>query len=172
MNVQILTKNLFLKHLSMYHTIRTILWYDTIHTICTLYRTIHQHLRYADTIRNSFHTIRNFFHTIWYVSRIIRYWQLCSWISMDGQVTGTSHSDSQPLLWMTVGRSVLEKSDKMTWRFEWMPHLEKFFEKSYQALSSRNRTYEGVGSEEVDAPEWRGFRDEVDLRLGAMTQLT
>ena len=41
----------------MYRTIRTILRYDTIHTIHTLYRTIHEHLRYADTIRNFFHTI-------------------------------------------------------------------------------------------------------------------
>ena len=34
----------------MYRTIRTILRYDTIHTIHTLYRMIHEHLRYADTI--------------------------------------------------------------------------------------------------------------------------
>ena len=50
--VQILTKNLILKHLSMYRTIR----YNTIHMILTLYRTIHEHLRYTDTIRNFFHT--------------------------------------------------------------------------------------------------------------------
>ena len=61
--VQILTKNLILKHLSMY---RTILRYDTIHTIHTLYHMIHEHLRYADTIQNFLHTIR-------YVSRIVRY---------------------------------------------------------------------------------------------------
>ena len=42
----------------MYHTIRMILRYDTIHTICTLYHTIHEHLRYADTIQNFLHTIR------------------------------------------------------------------------------------------------------------------
>ena len=41
----------------MYHTIRMILQYDTIHMIHTLYRTIHEHLRYADTIRNFLHTI-------------------------------------------------------------------------------------------------------------------
>ena len=64
--VQILTKNLILKHLSMYRTIRTILRYDTIHTIHTLYHTIHEHLRYADMIQNFLHTIR-------YVSRIVRY---------------------------------------------------------------------------------------------------
>ena len=40
-----------------------------------------------------------------------------------------------------------------------MPRQEKFSEKSFRALSSRNRILEGVGSEEeeVDAPEWRGF---------------
>ena len=41
----------------MYHTIHTILRYDMIYTIHTLYRTIHEHLRYADTIQNFFHTI-------------------------------------------------------------------------------------------------------------------
>ena len=56
--VQILTKNLILKHLFMYRMIRTILRYDTIHTIHTLYRTIHEHLRYADMIHNFLHTIR------------------------------------------------------------------------------------------------------------------
>ena len=58
--VQILTKNLILKHLSMYRTIRTILRYNTIHTIrtrhCTI--TIYEHLRYADTIQNFLHTIQ------------------------------------------------------------------------------------------------------------------
>ena len=87
---------------------------------------------------------------------------------MDGQVTGTSHSDSQPLLWMTVGRSMSKKSDKMTWRSEWIPHLEKFSKKSDLAFSSRNRIEKGVGLEEVDAPERRGFRVGVDLRLSAI----
>ena len=45
----------------MYCTIRSILRYDTIHTIRTLYHTIYEYLRYADTIRN-------FLHTIWFVS--------------------------------------------------------------------------------------------------------
>ena len=72
---------------------------------------------------------------------------------------------------MTVGRLVSKKSDKMTWHFEWTPCLEKFSENSCQDLSSRNRTEEGVGSKEVDAPERRGFWDGVDLRLSAMTQL-
>ena len=53
-----------------------------------------------------------------------------------------------------------------------MLRLEKFSKKSNLAFSSRNQTDEGVGSEEVDASEQRGFQDEVDLRLGAMTQLT
>ena len=42
----------------MYRTIRKILQYDTIHTIRTLYRTIHEHLQYADTIQNVLHMIR------------------------------------------------------------------------------------------------------------------
>ena len=33
--------------------------------------------------------------------------------------------------------------------------------------SSHNLIEEGVGSDEDDAPKRRGFRDEVDLRLGA-----
>ena len=54
-----------------------------------------------------------------------------------------------------------------------MPHREKFSEKSFQALSSRNHTWEGVGlEEEKDALEQKGFWDEMDLRLGAMMQLT
>ena len=56
-----------------------------------------------------------------------------------------------------------------------MPRCEKISKKSDLAFWSRNQTWEGVGldrEEEEDAPEWRGFQDEVDLRLGAMTQLT
>ena len=53
-----------------------------------------------------------------------------------------------------------------------MPRLEKFSENSFRALSSWNRTEEGVGSEEEDALERRGFWDGVDFRLGAMMQLT
>ena len=49
-----------------------------------------------------------------------------------------------------------------------MPRLEKFFEKSFPASSSRNQTEEGVRLEEEDAPERSGFRDGVDLRLGAI----
>ena len=48
-----------------------------------------------------------------------------------------------------------------------MPRLEKFSENSLQASSSRNRTVEGEGSVE-EAPEQRGFRAGVDLRLGAI----
>ena len=73
---------------------------------------------------------------------------------------------------MTVGRSVSEKSYRMTWRFEWMPRREKFSEKPFRALSSRNRMWEGVVSEEEDAPKQRGFWDGVDFHLGAIEQLT
>ena len=69
---------------------------------------------------------------------------------------------------MTVGKSVLEKFDRMTWHSEWMPHLQKFSKKSFWAFSSQNRTEDGVGLEEEDAPELRGFWDGVDLRLGAI----
>ena len=48
-----------------------------------------------------------------------------------------------------------------------MPHLQKFSKKSFRAFSSQNRTEDGVGLEEEDAPELRGFWDGVDLRLGA-----
>ena len=75
------------------------------------------------------------------------------------------HSDSQPL---TMGMLELEKSNRMTWRSEWMPRHEKFSKKSLQALSSWNQTWDGVGStkgEEEDAPEQKGF-------LGVIEQLT
>ena len=42
----------------MYCTIRTIHRYDTIHTIRTIYQTIHEHLQYALTIRNYLYKIR------------------------------------------------------------------------------------------------------------------
>ena len=87
---------------------------------------------------------------------------------MEGQVTGTSHSNSQPRLWMTVGRSVSEKSDKMTQRSEWTPRPKKFSEKSFEASSSRNRIWEWIVLEEDDALERRGFWDEVDLHFGAI----
>ena len=65
-------------------------------------------------------------------------------ISTRGQVTGTSHSDSHPLLWMTErksvsAKSVSAKSDKITWRSEWMPRLEKFSENALKASSSWNQ---------------------------------
>ena len=56
-----------------------------------------------------------------------------------------------------------------------MLRLEKFSKKSVHAFSSWNRTWEGVestGKEKKDAPERKGFRDGVDLRLGAMRRLT
>ena len=41
-----------------------ILRYDTIYTIHTLYRTIHEHLQYADTIQYFLHMIRIAYRTI------------------------------------------------------------------------------------------------------------
>ena len=41
----------------MYHIVRMISRYNTIYTIRTLYHTIHEHLRYADMIRNFLHMI-------------------------------------------------------------------------------------------------------------------
>ena len=70
---------------------------------------------------------------------------------------------------MTVGRSASEKSDKMTWHFEWMPHQEKFSKKSLRPFSLWNQMWEWVESEEDDL-EWRGFWDGVDLHLSAMMQ--
>ena len=87
---------------------------------------------------------------------------------MRGHVTGTSHSDSYPLLWMIEGRSVLAKSNRTTWHFEWILRLEKFSENALKASSWRNRTLEGEGSEDEEAPERRGFWVGVDLRLGAI----
>ena len=49
-----------------------------------------------------------------------------------------------------------------------MPHLEKFFENALKASSSRNQKVEGEGSVEEKASKLRGFRAEVDLRLGAI----
>ena len=88
-----------------------------------------------------------------------------------GHLTGISHRDSYPRLWMTVDRAISEKFNRTTWHSEWIPRLEKFSEKSLWAFSSRNRTWRGVGSEE-DVPKRRGFRDGVDLRLGAVRRLS
>ena len=49
-----------------------------------------------------------------------------------------------------------------------MPRLEKFSKNALKASSSRNRTLEVEGSEDEEASERRGFRAEVDLRLGAI----
>ena len=49
-----------------------------------------------------------------------------------------------------------------------MPHLEKFFENALKASSSWNRTLEGERLEDEEAPERRGFRAGVDLRLAAI----
>ena len=60
------------------------------------------------------------------------------------------------------------KSDRMTWRSEWMPRLKKFFENALKASSSWNRTLEGEGLEDEEALERRGVRVGVDFRLGAI----
>ena len=49
-----------------------------------------------------------------------------------------------------------------------MPRPEKFSENALKASSSWNRTLEGEGSVEEEAPEQRGFRAGMDLRLGAI----
>ena len=49
-----------------------------------------------------------------------------------------------------------------------MPRLEKLSENALNASSSHNRTLGGEGSEDEEAPERRGFRAGVDLRLGAI----
>ena len=49
-----------------------------------------------------------------------------------------------------------------------MPYWEKFSEKAFWASSSQNQIWEGVGSDEVDASERRGFQDKVDLCFGAI----
>ena len=49
-----------------------------------------------------------------------------------------------------------------------MPRLEKFSENALKASSSWNRMLEGEGSEDEEAPERKGFRAGVDLRLGAI----
>ena len=49
-----------------------------------------------------------------------------------------------------------------------MPRLEKLSENALKASSSQNRTLEGEGLVDEEAPERRGFRAGVDLRLGAI----
>ena len=63
--VQILTKNLILKHLSMYRTIRTILRYDMIHMIHTVsYDSWTLTIRWYDTELFTHDTIRIAYRTI------------------------------------------------------------------------------------------------------------
>ena len=93
-----------------------------------------------------------------------------SYMTMEGQVIGMPHSDSQPWLLVTVRRPISKKSDRMTWHSEWMPRREKFSEKSFQALSSWNCTWEGVELKEVNALEQRRFWNGVDSHLGAIEQ--
>ena len=49
-----------------------------------------------------------------------------------------------------------------------MPYLKKFSKNSLRATSSRYRTVEGEGSVDEEAPERRGFRAGMNLRLGAI----
>ena len=49
-----------------------------------------------------------------------------------------------------------------------MPYLKKFSKNSLRATSSRYRTVEGERSVDEEAPERRGFRAGVNLRLGAI----
>ena len=49
-----------------------------------------------------------------------------------------------------------------------MPRLEKFSKNDLKASLSRNRTVEGEGSVDEEAPKRRGFRAGVDLHLGAI----
>ena len=49
-----------------------------------------------------------------------------------------------------------------------MPYWEKFSEKALRASSLQNWICEGVGLEDEDALERKGFWDEVDLRFGAI----
>ena len=53
-----------------------------------------------------------------------------------------------------------------------MPRLEKFSENALKASSLQNRTLEGEGSVDEEAPERKGFRARVDLRLGAINTPT
>ena len=68
--VQILTKKSHFKAFFYvsYDMYDFTIQYDTIHTIRTLYRMIHEHLRYADTIQNFFHMIRYVLYDMYRVS--------------------------------------------------------------------------------------------------------
>ena len=55
---------------------------------------------------------------------------------------------------------MLAKSDKTTWHSECMPCLEKFSKNALKASSSWNRTLEGEGSVDEEAPERRGSEQE------------
>ena len=49
-----------------------------------------------------------------------------------------------------------------------MPRLEKFSKNALEASSSQNRTLEGEGLEDEEAPEQKRFRVGVDLRLSVI----
>ena len=62
------------------------------------------------------------------------------------------------------GKVGVKKND----RSEWMPCREKFSINALWASSLWKRRERGAWSEKEEAPEWRGFRTRVDLRLGAI----
>ena len=89
----------------------------------------------------------------------------------EGKLTGIWQRDSPPWLWMTMGRVVLEKFDRIMWHFDWTLRLAKFSKKSWWAFLSHYLMWRGVESED-DPPKQRGFQDGVDLRLDAMHRLS
>ena len=89
---------------------------------------------------------------------------------MVGQLMGISHIDSHPRLWMTVGGVVSKKSNRITWRSEWTPCLEKFSEKSFWSFSSWNWTWRGVGSKE-DSPRMKRVLRRSGFVLGCHVQI-
>ena len=109
------------------------------------------------------------------MSRKERYWKIetmhvgIKLLDQHGRI-----SDQDVTQWLpspTVndsGKVSVGKVPQMTQCSEWRPRLEKFFEKSFRASSSQNRIWEGVGSEEDDVLECKGFWDRADLRLGAI----
>ena len=71
---------------------------------------------------------------------------------MEGHVTEIPQSDSQPLLLMTMGRSVTEKSNKTTWQRNpiWPSHRGTRREKEWDQKEQKKkmpRNKEGSGTE-------------------------
>ena len=94
-----------------------------------------------------------------------------SYIITTRHLSGLSQREAQPQVWMMVGKGVSAKSNKMTWHSEWTTRLWKFFEKSFQAFLSWNRTWRGGRAEEKDLELGKRFWARVDLcYLGAIAQ--